>query len=244
MLAVSGVDSGFAASRRRPSTLAFARKVADETEYDIFDEGSAGRMLTDTELPAFPKIVTALHFGSFSLAEEPCGSAFEMLMQREQRDRVISLDPNIRPTLIRNREGYLARIERLVAMSDVVKLSQGDLAWLAPEADFGDVAERWLAKGSRLVVLTKGGAGAEARTRIASASVEAGRTKVVDTIGAGDVFTAGMLAHLHGGGRLTKDGLARLTSGEIEEMLRYAAKAALLSVGRAGADPPWRQEVA
>ena len=87
-------------------------------------------MLTEIDLPALPQAVTALHFGSFSLAEEPCGSAFEALMQREHRDRVISLDVNVRPTLIKNRDGYLARIDRLAAMSDIVKLSEEDLAWL------------------------------------------------------------------------------------------------------------------
>ncbi len=158
-LAASGVDTEFAEVSERPSTLAFADLTGGEARYAFFDEGSAGRMLTDNDLPAFPKTVTALHFGSFSLAEEPCGSALETLMQREQRDCAISLDPNIRPSLIKNRDGYVARLNRMAAMSDIVRLSEDDLAWLAPDTPFADVANRWLRHGTRLVVLTKGARG-------------------------------------------------------------------------------------
>ncbi len=89
-------------------------------------------MLTDADLPALPATVTALHFGSFSLAAEPCGSAFEALMRREQRERVISLDLNIRPTLIANRDGYLARLDRMIEMADIVRASDEDLAYSTP----------------------------------------------------------------------------------------------------------------
>src|SRR4029077_461033 len=127
-----GVDVAFVAASPRPSTLAFVSRADGAARYPVFDEGSAGRMLTEADLPVFPKTVTALHFGSFSLAEEPCGSALEALMYREQRHCTISFDPNIRPTLIKNRDGYVARFHRLVAMSDIVRLSEDDLAWMAP----------------------------------------------------------------------------------------------------------------
>ena len=243
-LAKSGVDTSFVEFSTRPTTLAFAHIADGEADYAFFDEGSAGRMLTDGDLPAFPKSVTALHFGSCSLAEEPCGSAFESLMQREQRDRVISLDPNIRPTLIKNRGGYLWRIDRMAAMSDIVKLSADDLAWLAPGADFAAVADRWLDHGAKLVVLTKGEAGSEARSKTAAAEVAATPTVLVDTIGAGDAFTAGMLAQLETAELLSKSAMGRLTSDEIAAALEFAGRAAAVTVARAGADPPWREELA
>ena len=243
-LAASGVDRRFVVTSGRPSSLAFAMSTDDETEYAFFDQGSAGRMLTDADLPAFPRTVTALHFGSLSLTDEPCGSAFETLMQREQRDCLISLDPNVRPSQIGNRDGYIARIDRLAAMSDIVKLSVADLAWLAPDTEFAAVAERWLGKGAALVVLTKGAAGAEARSRTATASIAAAPAAVVDTIGAGDAFTAGLLAHLDTAGRLSKAAVGQLTSGELAAALGFAARVAAITVGRAGADPPWREELA
>jgi fructokinase len=240
----STVGAEFAEISDRPSTLAFISLDGGEARYAVFDEGSAGRMLSETELPAFPKEVTALHFGSFSLAEEPCGSALETLMRREQRDRVISLDPNIRPSLIKNRDGYLARINRMAAMSDIVRLSEDDLAWLAPGGSFEATARRWLAHGAKLVVLTRAAAGAQALTKTVSVAVPGLTVDVVDTVGAGDAFTAALLARLDQLGLLTKAGVAGLTSHALADVLGFAVRAAAITVSRAGADPPWLSELA
>jgi fructokinase len=242
-LAASNVDISYAQTSERPTTLAFVALDDGDARYAFFDEGSAGRMLTESDLPAFQKTVAALHFGSFSLAEEPCGSAFEMLMQREQRDRVISIDINVRPALIRNRDGYVARIERLVEMADIVKLSTDDLAWL-DRGGFDDLAARWLSGGTRLVVLTRAAEGATGVARNAEIDIDAPAVKVADTIGAGDTFTAGLLVRLHQLGLLTKGGVAALGGKEIAEALTFAARAAAVTVSRPGADPPWLRELA
>ncbi len=240
----SGVDLTFVANTERPSTLAFVNLDAGDARYAFFDQGSAGRMLTEADLPAFPRTVAGLHFGSFSLAAEPCGSALEALMQREQTDRVISLDPNIRPTLIHNRDGYLARLDRLVEMSDIVRLSREDLGWIAPEASFEELAARWLARGARLVILTRGSEGATALAGKHAVSIPGVPTQVVDTVGAGDTFTAGFLARLDKLGLLTKRGIAGLGRDALTDTLSFAAKAAAVTVSRAGANPPWLRELA
>jgi fructokinase len=240
----SGVDLSFAASVPRPSTLAFVSLDGGDARYAFFDEGSAGRMLTEADLPAFPKTVAALHFGSFSLAEEPCGSAFEALMQREQNDRVISLDPNIRKTLIRNRDGYLARLDRLVAMSDIVRLSEDDLAWIAPGASFAEFGRRWLERGAKIAILTRGANGAVAMIAGHTVSIAGVATRVVDTVGAGDTFTAATLARLAQSGLLTKHAIARLDHKQLGDVLAFASGAAAITVSRAGADPPWLRELA
>jgi fructokinase len=242
-LAASNVDISYARKSERATTLAFVALDGGDARYAFFDEGSAGRMLTENDLPAFQKTVTALHFGSFSLAEEPCGSAFEMLMQREQRDRVISIDINVRPALIRNRDGYIARIERLVEMADIVKLSTDDLAWLG-RGGFDDLAARWLSGGTRLVVLTRAAEGATGVARNAEIDIDAPAVKVADTIGAGDTFTAGLLVRLHQLGLLTKGGVAALGGKDIADALTFAARAAAVTVSRPGADPPWLHELA
>jgi fructokinase len=243
-LRASNVDTSLAHRSERPTTLAFVSLAGGNARYAFFDEGSAGRMLTGNDLPALPKTVAALHFGSFSLAEEPCGSAFEALMQREQNDRVISLDINVRPTLIRNRDGYLARIDRLIAMSDIVKLSTEDLDWLQPGAIFANVARRWLAMGARVIVLTKAAAGAEALSTHAFASVPGVAVKVADTVGAGDTFMAAILARLDSRHLLAKRAVARLDESALTDLLSFAAKAAAITVSRPGADPPWLRELA
>ena len=242
-LKASNVDLSFANISERPTTLAFVRIENGDARYAFFDEGSAGRMLTGADLPALPKTVQALHFGSFSLAEEPCGSAYEALMQREQNDRVISLDVNVRPTLIRNRDGYLARIDRLVAMADIVRLSNEDLAWLAPDRRFEDLATDWLGRGARLAILTRGAEGATAVTASAALSVPGVKVKVVDTVGAGDTFTAAMLSRLEKTGLLAKRGIAGLMRNDLADVLEFATKAAAITVSRAGADPPWASEL-
>jgi fructokinase len=243
-LRASNVDTSFANRSDRPTTLAFVSLAGGNARYAFFDEASAGRMITDSDLPAFPKTVAALHFGSFSLAEEPCGSAFEALMQREQNDRVISLDINVRPTLIRNRDGYLARIDRLIAMSDIVKLSTEDLDWLEPGAIFANVARKWLVMGAKLVVLTKADAGAEAMAIRAFAAVPGVTVAVADTVGAGDTFMAAILARLDNRRLLTKRAVARLDEDALTDLLAFATRAAAITVSRPGADPPWQHELA
>lgn len=240
----SGVDLSYVATVSRPTTLAFVKLEDGNARYAFFDENSAGRMLTEADLPAFPKTVAALHFGSFSLASEPCGSALEAMMQREQATRVISLDPNIRPTLVHNREGYLARLDRLVAMADIARLSEEDLAWIAPEADFEALARRWLDLGAGLVILTRGGEGATAISARHAVSVPGIATKVVDTVGAGDTFTAGFLTRLETLGLLTKKAVAALDRDRLTDVLTFATKAAAITVSRAGANPPWLKEIA
>ena len=243
-LAQSRVDVSFANVSDRPTTLAFVSLTDGHARYAFLDENSAGRMLTEIDLPAFPVELTALHFGSFSLAAEPCGSAYETLARRERQRRVISLDPNIRPTLIKNRDAHIARLERLVGHTDIVKLSDDDLAWLAPGANFDAFADGWLARGARLVVMTRGATGASARTRRVSVSVPAVEVTVVDTIGAGDTFAAGLMARLDEKGLLTKADVAGLSEGQVGDLLAFAAKAASITCSRPGADPPWRRELA
>lgn len=243
-LAKSEVDTSFANVSDRPTTLAFVSLSDGKAQYAFFDEHSAGRMLTEADLPAFPVGVTAFHFGSFSLAAEPCGSAYEALVQREHVSRVISLDPNIRPTLIKNREAHLARLDRLAGMADIVKLSDDDLAWIAPDGTFDGLAENWLERGAKLVLMTRGGEGAVARSRHVSVWVPAVAVEVADTIGAGDTFSAGVMARLQERKLLGKGAIARLGEEQVTDALTFAARAASVTVSRPGADPPWARELA
>jgi len=242
-LAESHIDVSLANVSDRPTTLAFVSLTDGKAEYAFFDEHSAGRMITGDDLPPLPAEATAMHFGSFPLAAEPCGSAFEALMQREHLSRVISLDPNIRPSLIKNRDAYLERLMHLVGMSDIVKFSDDDLAWIAPGEAFEAVAESWLERGAKLIVMTRGANGATARSRHASATVPAVKVKVADTIGAGDTFSAATLKWFEERSLLTKHAFARLTEEQIADALGFAAKAASITASRPGADPPWLREM-
>lgn len=227
----------------RPSTLAFVKLDNGQARYSFFDDNSAGRMLTKKDLPKLAKDVEALHFGSISLIPEPGGSTLETLMKRERKKRLICFDPNIRPTVIKNRKAYLARVARLAAMCDILKISDEDVKWVTGKSDFANAAKKWLKAGAKLVVITKGGEGVEAFTKTLHVRQASAPVKVVDTVGAGDTFTAGLLASLRKAGCLTKKGVAALDEDRLKSCLSFAAKAAAITCSRPGADPPWAHEL-
>jgi fructokinase len=241
-LAASNVDTSLAVRSDRHTTLAFVKLTDGKAEYAFFDEGTAGRMLAEADLPDIPASVTALHFGAISLIPEPCGSAYESLMRRVAGGPIVSFDPNIRPNFIPDRERHLARMRRMLGMSDIVKVSDEDLAWFG-EGDFNTVAPRWLSEGPKLVVMTRGGEGAVALAACGRVEVPAIRVTVADTVGAGDTFNAGLLDSLNRKGLLTREGLMRLTAAELADALAWAVRAAAVTVSRPGANPPWAHEM-
>lgn len=241
-LAASGVDYSYAVRSARHTTLAFVKLTDGKAEYAFFDEETAGRMLRPEDLPDIPDTVTALLFGCISLIPEPCGSTYEGLMARMAGKRVICFDPNLRPNFIPDRDSHLARMRRMLAMSDIVKVSDEDLAWFG-EGVFDEAAPRWLELGPKIVVMTRGGDGAVAVGPNGRVEVPAVPVTVADTVGAGDTFNAGLLDILNRKGLLTRDALATLSSTDLEEALAWAVRAAAVTVSRPGANPPWAHEM-
>ena len=239
----SNVDFSYCAITARPSTIAFVKLVDGHATYAFYDEGTAGRMITEADLPAIGDDCEALHFGAISLIPEPCGSTYEALMAREQEKRVISLDPNIRPGFIKDKASHLARINRMAAMSDIVKFSDEDLAWFGLEGDEDTLARHWLHHGAKLVVVTRGAEGAVGYTNQPRVEVPSEKVTVVDTVGAGDTFDAGVLASLKMQNLLTKPQIASLSEDQIAALLALGAKAAAVTVSRAGANPPFAHEI-
>ncbi len=242
-LAASRVGSRYAHLSARPTTLAFVSLVDGHATYVFYDEGTAGRMLSEADLPALGNDVEAMLFGAISLIPEPCGSAYEALMRREAGRRVTMLDPNIRPDFIPDREKHLARIQRMMRMADIVKLSDQDLDWFGEAGAAEEVIARWLERGPRLIVVTQGAKGATAYSRNHKVSVTPRPVTVVDTVGAGDTFNAGILASLHEQGALSKAAVAELSEAAIRAALELGARAAAVTVSRAGANPPWKEEL-
>lgn len=243
-LKASKVDISHAKVWDKPSTLAFVKLTDGHARYSFFDDNSAGRMLTKKDWPKLAAKVQALHFGSISLIPEPGGSTLEALMKREAKTRVVSLDPNIRPGQIKDRRAHLARLMRMIAMADIVKISDEDVAWMTGKSEFAKTAKKWLKSGARIVVVTRGGDGVEAYTSNFALHQPAVSVKVADTVGAGDTFTAGLLAALSKAKLLTKKKLASISQADLEAALSFAARAAAVTVSRPGADPPWAHELA
>ncbi|HLP68161.1 MAG TPA: carbohydrate kinase [Rhizobium sp.] len=239
----SNVDFSYCATLPRPTTIAFVKLVNGQATYAFYDENTAGRMITESDLPVLGDDCEALHFGAISLIPEPCGSTYEALMAREHATRVISLDPNIRPGFIKDKAAHAARLNRMAAMADIIKFSDEDLEWFGLSGGHDELAGHWLDLGAKLVVITRGAEGATGYTRRFRVSVPSERVTVVDTVGAGDTFDAGILASLKMQGLLTKEKVASIDEKSIEAALSLGAKAAAVTVSRAGANPPFAHEI-
>lgn len=229
----------------RPTTLAFVELMDGHATYTFYDENSAGRMIEPADLPDIGSDITALYFGGISLCSEPAASAYEALAKRHAGQSVVMIDPNIRTSFIDDEPAYRARLDHMIALSDIVKISDEDLDWILPEnTPVEDKITTLHQKGARLVILTKGSAGASAYANgSAPVNVAAPKVTVADTVGAGDTFNAGFLAQLSDTGLLNKEKIAKLTATDLTAALEYAAKVAAITVSRSGANPPYLAEL-
>lgn len=243
VLKSSKVSTEFCIEVDNPTTLAFVKLTNGNAEYTFMDENSATRSLTPQMLPDLPSDTKALHFGAISLIPEPCGSAYEALMKREAGKCVISLDPNIRTSFITDEVGHRARILRMLAMSDIVKVSDEDLVWIYPDMTLEDGVKKIVALGASVVLLTKGAEGVTAFTKEAQFDVASEKVQVVDTIGAGDTFNAGLLSGLKKVNCLDKQSLKSISIENLTSAIKLANKVAAITVSRAGANPPWEKEL-
>ncbi|GFE65602.1 carbohydrate kinase family protein [Litoreibacter roseus] len=242
-LAASNVDDSFCPRSDAPTTLAFVTLEDGQAKYAFYDENTALRRLSVDDLPDLPDTVEALFFGGISLVGEPCGTAFQTLMQRSSETKVTMFDPNIRPSFITDEAQYRTRIRDMMAQADIVKLSDEDLAWLEGDGALADLAHGIIDRGTRLVLITEGAKGATGYTGSEQIFVPARKVDVVDTVGAGDTFNAGVLAGLKRQNLLTKTAIAGLQADDIRAVLDMGIRCAAVTVSRAGANPPWSREL-
>ncbi|MER7949516.1 carbohydrate kinase [Streptomyces sp. NPDC096079] len=181
-----------------------------------------------------------VHIGSIAAVTAPGAAAVLAEVERVRDRATVSYDPNVRPALMGEHGEAVARVERCVALSDLVKASDEDLAWLYPGQDPREAAARWLGLGPAVVLVTRGAAGSLALTRRETVSAQAPEVTVVDTVGAGDSFMSAVLDTLAGRGR---EDLSGLDAGYLARLLRRAGAAAAVTVSRAGAQPPDRAEL-
>ena len=244
VLQASGVETGLALFSDRPTTLAFVRLHDGHATYTFYDENTAGRMIETDDLPNIPDAVRAMYFGGISLCPDPAGPTYHALMQAHAADKVTMIDPNVRPTFITDPTAYRTRILDMVALSDIVKLSDEDLNWLIDgDADIETKMEQLRKTGPKLAILTKGSEGAVGLYEGGRVAVPAQKAVVKDTVGAGDTFNAGVLASFEQQGLLTKDGMDALTDDAIAQALAFGARVAAVTVSRDGANPPWAHEL-
>jgi fructokinase len=185
--------------------------------------------------------VTALHVGTLGLVVEPMATVVEDLARQLPASVLLMLDPNWRASAIPDARAHLARIRRLLVRTDILKTSSEDLAFLVPGRDVPTAARTLLGWGARCVLVTDGPAPVQAFTADGQQlTVSTPPVQVVDTVGAGDAFGGGFLAWWaeHG---LTRDQLS--DAGLLTAAVASAAHVAALTCTRAGAEPPWRDEL-
>ncbi len=235
----NGVDTRFVLRSAAPSTLAFVERTPQTNRYAFYTRGSADATWAPEPLPKLPAECRFLHFGSISLLQEPAATSIAALVSAHAGRCVVVFDPNVRPSLIPDMAAYRARATDWFAMADIVKLSDEDAELLAPGQPVEALAAQCLRAGARAVVVTRGSAGATLwRTGHAPLAVAAPRVEVVDTIGAGDTFTAGLSVALLAQGVEHPARLGELDDTAWRAAMRFAATAAALNCTREGADPP------
>ena len=246
----NGVDTRFVLRSDAPSTLAFVERTPETNRYAFYTKGTADTLWAPAQLPRLPDSCRYLQFGAISLLTEPAASRIVELVEAQRGQRIVLFDPNVRPSLIPDMDGWRAKLPRWLAACDLLKLSDEDAAHMAPGSSLAEAAAAYLAPhaaqapGPRAVVVTRGGDGATLfRVGHAPIEVAAPRVAVVDTIGAGDTFAAALSVGLLEQGITQASGLDGLPDATWREVLRFAATAAALNCTREGASPPSRAEL-
>lgn len=244
-----GIDDAWLTEAPAPTTLAFVAHEDGEPVFTFYGAGAADTLLTPADLPpALFERAASLHFGGISLSRGATPTAALAAAAGLRGQALVSLDINVRPRLIDDPVAYRATLTRAIAACDLLKLSAADCAWLAPAEDPLRVAAAQLDAGPALVALTRGSAGVTALRRrdgqVESLEVPSFSVAVADSVGAGDSFSAGLLAALAERAALTREALAMMPVEELTAALRFAAAVAALTCTRPGADPPRRAEVA
>ena len=233
------VKLDFAHFSDKPTCLAIVSlDSSGSASYEFVIEGTATFDFTPTWLPdPVSNKPSLLHIGTLVTAIEPAASILHRWASNLAKVAPIVFDPNIRPAVMGNRDEYVNQVERWIDIATVVKVSDDDINWLYPDKSIDDVANSWLAKGVKLVVVTFGDKGLTAFSEQEKISVPAQKVIVADTVGAGDTVGAILVE------AMIESGLENLHGEALKKMLERAAKAAAITVSRTGAVPPTKDEI-
>ena len=206
--------------------------------YEFVIDGTATFDFSATWLPdPVANKPSLLHIGTLVTAIEPAATVLFEWAKQVAKVSPIVFDPNIRPAVMSDRAEYVKQVERWVSISSSVKVSDDDIYWLYPGIELDQIANKWLATGPELVVVTFGVKGLTGYRKNEKVTVDAKKVVVADTVGAGDTVGAILVE------AIIEDGLDQLTGMRLSVMLDRAAKAAAITVSRTGALPPSKAEI-
>jgi fructokinase len=225
-------------SNKPTCTAKVTLSSSGSASYEFVIEDTATFDFSDQWLPEPQSIKPSLlHIGTLATVIEPGASVLFKWVQSVAHIAPIVFDPNIRPAVLGDRNEYVKKVEKWVAISSAVKVSDEDLDWLYPGKAINEVVNKWLEVGVQLVVVTLGEQGITAFLKSEQVSVDAVKVVVADTVGAGDTVGAVLVE------AIVKSGLDKLTGEVLKTMLNQAVKAAAITVSRTGANPPSKDEI-
>jgi fructokinase len=245
LLADASVDLSLVRATDAPTPVAVVKKHGGDggNSYTFHLAGTAFADFPRTSLPPIPTQAVALHVGTLALAVDPAATTYRLLVEREADKRTIVFDPNIRPAVFGDAEAYRLRFAELCRLSTVVKMSRDDAAWIYPSCEPTEVIERVLDLGPRMIAVTLGAEGAVAASAVGRAQLPADHVDVIDTVGSGDSFGAGLIASLYEQDALALDSTRPLDNNVLEKAISLAVSVAALTSTRTGAASPSRAEV-
>ena len=235
-LLADGVKLDYSLTSNNPTCVATVTLDASGgATYEFLIDGTATFEFNESWLPNPSNPPAVLHVGTLATIVEP--GATNLFNWAEKVAAPLVFDPNIRISVVNDRDRYIAIMQKWAAISSVIKMSEDDLAWLYPDMDFRAAAKNFINEKTQLVVLTRGASGIDGYTQDGEVSVPGVRVDVVDTVGAGDTVGAILVE------AIVKYGLDNLVGTTLENTLHRAAQAAAITCSRAGANPPTFQEL-
>jgi fructokinase len=234
-----GVGLSLSLSSDKPTcTATVSLDSHGSASYEFLIDGTATFDFAHSWLPDPERLKpSVLHIGTLVTIVEPASSILYEWAVKTAEFAPVVFDPNVRSSVVADRDKYRAAVEKWVGISSVVKLSDDDISWLYPDQSMDEVAKNWIAGGASLVVITRGAHGIIGYTEHGLEVVDGAKVAVVDTVGAGDTVGAILVEGI------TNHSVSGLQGQVLNAVLHRAAIAAGITVSRAGAQPPRLHEL-
>jgi fructokinase len=244
----NGIDTSHVLESDAHSTLAFVEERNGQAHFSFMNSRAADTMYDPQPRPVLPNNLKFMQFGSISLLTDPTSSSITEIIGKHRsslnHNVTVVFDPNCRPALTPDLDGYKRKLRNWLRLAHVVKVSDQDLGWLEPDKALDAVAADWISQGPSVVIITRGEHGSSLyRAGHERLQVPTPKVSVIDTVGAGDTYTAGLMVSLLEHGHERAEQLATHTDQTWLEVMTFAAQAAAINCTRAGANPPTRAEV-
>ena len=223
---------GFISNKKKPEFSFYANQTADRSlsKYSFKDS-------------VLKKILLA-HFSSISLVLKPGSETYFKMIKNLKNKCLISIDPNVRPSLIVQKKNYLNRFNEFLKFADIIKLSDEDFEYLKNKNNPDKIIPKWIKKYNILfVIFTMGEKGSVLYTPNFRIYIKSCKVKVADTVGAGDIYQAAVINYLYKNNKINRNEILQLSESEWKKCLIFASKAAAINCTSEGCYPPSEKEI-